>query len=120
MTELKSRAGTAVIKFVLAACDASKEPCWFSVPGQHDKSLRTLMRLSDTDYAATLLAAGLVSVSKLNKVGCSLNEWEKFLADGEIPNYNPVQRTSNCVEATVCTSLITSISKQQSTGILCP
>jgi hypothetical protein len=58
------------------------------------------MSLSDTDYVATLLAAGLVSVTKLNKVGCSLNGWEKFLADGEIPKYNPVQRTSNCVEAT--------------------
>ena len=100
MAELRSHARTAVIKFILAACDASKEPCWFSIPGHHDKSLRTLMRLSDKDYAATLLAAGLVSVTKFNKVGCSVNEWEKFLADGVIPNYNPVQRSSNCVEAT--------------------
>ena len=58
------------------------------------------MSLSDTDYVATLLAAGLVSVTKLNKVGCSLNGWEKFLADGEIPKYNPVQRSPNCVKAT--------------------
>jgi hypothetical protein len=58
------------------------------------------MRLSEQDYAATLLAAGRVLVTKFNKVGCSVNEWEKFLADGVIPNYNPVQRASNCVEAT--------------------
>ena len=70
MTEIKSHARTAVIKFILAACDASKEPCWFSVLGHHDKSLRTLMRFSHKDYAATLLAAGLVSVTKFNKVGC--------------------------------------------------
>jgi hypothetical protein len=70
MTEIKSHARTAVIKFILAACDASKEPCWLSVPGHHDKPLRTLMRLSNKDYAATLLAAGLVSVTKFNKVGC--------------------------------------------------
>ena len=70
MTELKSHARMAVIKFILAACDASKEPCWFSVPGHHDKSLRTLMCLSDKDYAATLLATGLISVTKFNKVGC--------------------------------------------------
>ena len=68
MAELRSHAWTAVIKFILAACDASKEPCWFSIPGHHDKSLRTHMRLSDKDYAATLLAAGLVSVTKFNKV----------------------------------------------------
>ena len=77
MAELKSRTRTAVIKFILTACDASKEPCWFSVPGQHDKLLRMLKSLSDIDYTATLLAAGLVSVSELIKVGCSLNEWEK-------------------------------------------
>jgi hypothetical protein len=65
MAELFSYTRTVVIKFILAACDASKEPCWFSVPGQHDKSLRTLMRLSNKDYAAKLLAAGLVSVIKL-------------------------------------------------------
>jgi hypothetical protein len=47
MTELKSHSQTEVIKFILAACDAFKELCWFSVPGHHDKLLRTLMHLSD-------------------------------------------------------------------------
>ena len=98
--ELKCNARTAIIRFISSACVKSKEPCWYSVPGSHDKSLRTLMFLSDEDYAAILLAAELVTVRKNEKVFCSVEEWKSFLTDGEIPNYDPVQRSKNGVEAT--------------------
>lgn len=98
--ELKSNARTAIIQFILAVCVKSKEPCWYSVPGHHDQSLRTLMFLSDKEYAAILLAAELVTVTKNEKVFCSVEEWKSFLTDGEIPNYDPVQQSRNGVETT--------------------
>ena len=98
--ELKSSARTAIIQFILSACEKSNEPCWYSVPGRHDKSLRTLMFLSDEDYAAILLAAELVSVNKQEKVSSSLEAWKSFLSEGAIPNYNPIQQSKNEVEAT--------------------
>jgi hypothetical protein len=100
MAELKTAARTAIIQFILSACEKSKEPCWYSVPDNRDTSLRTLMFLSDKDYAAILLAAELVTVRKNEKVFCSVEEWKSFLTDGEIPNYDPVQRSKNGVEAT--------------------
>jgi len=97
--ELKSNARTAIIQFILSACEKSNEPCWYSVPGSHDKSLRTLMFLSDEDYAAILLTAEHVLVNKQEKVSSSLEAWKSFL--GAIPNYNPVQQSKNGVEATI-------------------
>jgi hypothetical protein len=68
--------------------------------GHNEMPLSMLMFLSAKEYAATLLSAGLVSVTKNNKVLCPIVAWELFLADAAIPNYNPIKRSNNCVEAT--------------------
>ena len=81
---LKISVRAAMIQFFLTASEAFKEPCWFTVPGKHEMSLSVLMFLSSKQFAAMLLAAGLVSVNKSNQVFCSHRAWETFIAEGDL------------------------------------
>ena len=97
---LKISVRAAMIQFFSTASEAFKEPCCFTVPGKHKMSLSVLMFLSSKQFAAMLLMAGLVSVNKSNQVFCSHRVWETFIAEGDIPHYNPQKHNSNWIETT--------------------
>ena len=97
---LKIAVQAVMIRFFLTASEAFKEPCWFTVPGKKEMSLSVLMFLSAKQFAAMLLTAGLVLVSKINQVHCSHRVWETFIAKGDIPHYNQQNHNSNCIETT--------------------
>ncbi len=91
----------AMVQFLLPAADKLKEPCWFTMQGQHEISLRTVTFLSKKNYVATLLTMGLVSVNQNVDVWCpKCDKWNALLDGANIPNYDGVKWSTNSIEVT--------------------
>ena len=89
----------ALIQFMVNASTAIKEAYCFTVQGElTEMSLMTLMFLDPEEYAAALLTAGLVLVTKSGAVWCKKEVWNDFVA--EAPNFDPVHLRNNCIEIT--------------------